>query len=223
MPVTRSRTYLTDIGLEDSNNTTGFLFGDEDSNTAERTTPTAPVGNPDSFPAIFRQQAYQSMVSLLCFFLRLFMGWSTGWLAARWIHVAHCWPHFPLHCRSFLEILSLCKFLQVFQRLARHSTLGPIALGSGKESYPTLPRFRTPCLFQPLNSTSLLHTPVHLSFLRFSIPPPKFFTRNCDQCRGALFFASIFDLPVLSLPPACEHLSSASATPHNSFESRLAC
>ncbi len=66
MPVTRSRTYLTDIGLEDSNNTTGFLFGDEDSNTAERTTPTAPVGNPDSFPAIFRQQAYQSMVSLLC-------------------------------------------------------------------------------------------------------------------------------------------------------------
>ncbi|KAK3901087.1 armadillo-type protein [Staphylotrichum tortipilum] len=63
MPVTRSRTYLTDIGLEDSNNTTGFLFGDEDSNTAERTTPTAPVGNPDSFQAIFRQQAYQIMTS----------------------------------------------------------------------------------------------------------------------------------------------------------------
>ena len=149
MPVTRSRTYLTDIGLEDSNNTTGFLFGDEDSNTAERTTPTAPVGNPDSFPAIFRQQAYQSMVSLLCFFLRLFMGWSTGWLAARWIHVAHCWPHFPLHCRSFLEILSLCKLLQVFQRLARHPTLGPIALGSGKESYPTLPHSL------PLSTTQL--------------------------------------------------------------------
>ena len=65
MPVTRSRTYLTDIGLEDSNNTTGFLFGDEDSTPAEaRTTPTAQVGNSDSFPSLFRQQAYPSMVSL---------------------------------------------------------------------------------------------------------------------------------------------------------------
>ncbi|KXX74230.1 Pumilio y domain family member 4 [Madurella mycetomatis] len=65
MPVTRSRTYLSDIGLEDSNNTTGFLFGDEDSNTGEtRTTPTAQVGNNDTFPSLFRQQAYSSMVSL---------------------------------------------------------------------------------------------------------------------------------------------------------------
>src|SRR5689334_19141696 len=65
MPVTRSRTYLADIGLEDSNNTTGFLFGDEDSNSAEtRTTPTAQVGNTDPFPSLFRQQAYPSMVSL---------------------------------------------------------------------------------------------------------------------------------------------------------------
>ncbi|KAK0740920.1 armadillo-type protein [Schizothecium vesticola] len=47
MPVTRSRTYL-DIGLEDSNNTTGFLFGDEDSTTEAR---PAPANNPDSFPA----------------------------------------------------------------------------------------------------------------------------------------------------------------------------
>ncbi|KAK4247099.1 armadillo-type protein [Corynascus novoguineensis] len=63
MPVTRSRTYLADIGLEDSNNTTGFLFGDEDSNSAEtRTTPTAQVGNTDPFPSLFRQQAYPSMV-----------------------------------------------------------------------------------------------------------------------------------------------------------------
>lgn len=64
MPVTRSRTYLADIGLEDSNNTTGFLFGDEDSNPADRTTPTAQVGNTDAFPSLFRQQAYPSMVSL---------------------------------------------------------------------------------------------------------------------------------------------------------------
>ena len=68
MPVTRSRTYLADIGLEDSNNTTGFLFGDEDSNPAEtRTTPTAQVGNTDTFPSLYRQQAYPSMVSLPAF------------------------------------------------------------------------------------------------------------------------------------------------------------
>lgn len=65
MPVTRSRTYLTDIGLEDSNNTTGFLFGDEDSNIGEnRTTPTAQVGNTDAFSSLFRQQAYPSIVSV---------------------------------------------------------------------------------------------------------------------------------------------------------------
>jgi hypothetical protein len=65
MPVTRSRTYLADIGLEDSNNTTGFLFGDEDSNSADiRTTPTAQPGNTDAFPSLFRQQAYPTMVSL---------------------------------------------------------------------------------------------------------------------------------------------------------------
>lgn len=62
MPVTRSRTYLSDIGLEDSNNTTGFLFGDEDSNSGEnRTTPTN--NNPDSFPALLRQQGYGNLVS----------------------------------------------------------------------------------------------------------------------------------------------------------------
>lgn len=69
MPVTRSRTYLSDIGLEDSNNTTGFLFGDEDANPSEtRTTPTAQVGNSDAFPSLFRTQAYQTMVSLFPFF-----------------------------------------------------------------------------------------------------------------------------------------------------------
>ncbi|KAL2265475.1 hypothetical protein VTJ83DRAFT_6575 [Remersonia thermophila] len=64
MPVTRSRTYL-DIGLEDSNNTTGFLFGDEDSNSAEttRTTPTAQVNTADGFSSLFRQQTYSSMTS----------------------------------------------------------------------------------------------------------------------------------------------------------------
>ncbi|KAK1761407.1 Pumilio y domain family member 4 [Echria macrotheca] len=60
MPVTRSRTYL-DIGLEDSNNTTGFLFGDEDSNSGE--TRTTPTNNPDSFPALLRQQGYSTLLS----------------------------------------------------------------------------------------------------------------------------------------------------------------
>ena len=60
MPVTRSRTYL-DIGLEDSNNTTGFLFGDEDSTTEAR---AAATNNADSFPALLQQQAFRSMVSL---------------------------------------------------------------------------------------------------------------------------------------------------------------
>jgi hypothetical protein len=68
MPVTRSRTYMSDIGLEDSNNTTGFLFGDEDSNSGEnRTTPT---NNPDSFPALLRQQGYGTLVSAFRSILR---------------------------------------------------------------------------------------------------------------------------------------------------------
>lgn len=68
MPVTRSRTYFGDIGLEDSNNTTGFLFGDEDSNAGEIRNPsTAQVGNADAFPSLFRQQGYPSMVSLPVF------------------------------------------------------------------------------------------------------------------------------------------------------------
>jgi hypothetical protein len=84
MPVTRSRTYLTDIGLEDSNNTTGFLFGDEDSNSAEtRTTPTAQVGNTDPFPSLFRQQAYSSMVSLASPSFCLAAARRSVWWAAR--------------------------------------------------------------------------------------------------------------------------------------------
>jgi hypothetical protein len=72
MPVTRSRTYLNDIGLEDSNNTTGFLFGDEDSASAE--TRTTPTNNPDSFPALLRQQGYGTLVSspnTFCLLFRL--------------------------------------------------------------------------------------------------------------------------------------------------------
>lgn len=59
MPVTKSRTYLGDF--EDSNNTTGFLFGDEDSHLEDtRTTPTA-----EAFNTIYRSQAYSQLVSYL--------------------------------------------------------------------------------------------------------------------------------------------------------------
>lgn len=79
MPVTRSRTYLTDIGLEDSNNTTGFLFGDEDSNISEnRTTPTAQVGNTDAFSFLFRQQAYPSITSASSAALDLALSQTSG-------------------------------------------------------------------------------------------------------------------------------------------------
>ncbi|KAK0651430.1 armadillo-type protein [Cercophora newfieldiana] len=61
MPVTRSRTYLTDIGLEDSNNTTGFLFGDEDSNSGENGATS--TNNSESFPALLRQQGYGTLLS----------------------------------------------------------------------------------------------------------------------------------------------------------------
>ncbi|KAK3315010.1 hypothetical protein B0H66DRAFT_535903 [Apodospora peruviana] len=71
MPVTRSRTYLGDIGLEDSNNTTGFLFGDEDSNSGEnRTTPTAQINTTDAFPTLFRQQGYPNMILLSTYSLQ---------------------------------------------------------------------------------------------------------------------------------------------------------
>jgi hypothetical protein len=89
MPVTRSRTYLTDIGLEDSNNTTGFLFGDEDSTPAEaRTTPTAQVGNTDSFTSLYRQQAYASMVSLHSPFV---------WLQSSSLFGCPLYPWLPSH------------------------------------------------------------------------------------------------------------------------------
>ncbi|KAK0706462.1 armadillo-type protein [Lasiosphaeria miniovina] len=80
MPVTRSRPYITDIGLEDSNNTTGFLFGDEDSNSGEtRTTPTAQANGTDAFPTLFRQQGYTAnMLSTSSSALDLAQAQSSG-------------------------------------------------------------------------------------------------------------------------------------------------
>ncbi|KAH8899635.1 ARM repeat-containing protein [Thozetella sp. PMI_491] len=58
MPVTRSRTYTVD--MEDSHNTTGFLFGDEDSKNDSRVTAQ---GNAESFPTLLRQQGFPHVVS----------------------------------------------------------------------------------------------------------------------------------------------------------------
>ncbi|WPJ64845.1 hypothetical protein SMAC4_02457 [Sordaria macrospora] len=64
MPVTRSRTSY-DIGLEDSNNTAGFLFDDEEDTTGEgRATPTGQVSSADAFPTLFRQQGYSNRHSM---------------------------------------------------------------------------------------------------------------------------------------------------------------
>ncbi len=55
MPVTRSRTYNAD--MEDSHNTTGFLFGDEDSQPSEGR-PAAQTNASDGFPTLLRQQGF---------------------------------------------------------------------------------------------------------------------------------------------------------------------
>ena len=66
MPVTRSRTYNAD--MEDSHNTTGFLFGDEDSQPPE-SRPAAQTNVSDGFPTLLRQQGFPGhLVSFSCTF-----------------------------------------------------------------------------------------------------------------------------------------------------------
>ena len=63
MPVTRSRTYNAD--MEDSHNTTGFLFGDEDSHPSE-SRPAPQTNASDGFPTLLRQQGFPGhLVSFL--------------------------------------------------------------------------------------------------------------------------------------------------------------
>lgn len=119
MPVTRSRTYLADMGLEDSNNTTGFLFGDEDSNSGEtRATPQANAS--DAFPTFFRQ-GYSNMVRdaahsfCRCFFFThylsfifepIFLG-IPGQQCAAWMFLPQRSPsHLGTRCSSFVDSLS---------------------------------------------------------------------------------------------------------------------
>ena len=63
MPVTRSRTGLYDVGL-DQTNTTRFLFGDEDSNALAHSVPD------ENFPTLVRRddQMVSSVFHLLCNF-----------------------------------------------------------------------------------------------------------------------------------------------------------
>lgn len=70
MPVTRSRTYMpdssTDNGL-DGNNTTGFLFGDEDAHPGENNKHYTQPGGSDNFPTLVRREGFPTMVSTFFF------------------------------------------------------------------------------------------------------------------------------------------------------------
>ncbi|KAB5582488.1 armadillo-type protein [Coniochaeta sp. 2T2.1] len=65
MPVTRSRSYIADLNLDstlDGNNTTGFLFGDEDNANGEAKS-YQQANNADNFPTLVRNAGYPSMLS----------------------------------------------------------------------------------------------------------------------------------------------------------------
>lgn len=78
MPVTRSRSYMAELNIDnglDGNNTTGFLFGDEDSNNTAENKNFHQASNMDNFPTLVRREGFPTMVSLF--------------------------PLFPLLCRPF--------------------------------------------------------------------------------------------------------------------------
>lgn len=69
MPVTRSRSYIADLNLDsslDGNNTTGFLFGDEDTANGEAKA-YQQASNAENFPTLVRNAGYPSMVSAALF------------------------------------------------------------------------------------------------------------------------------------------------------------
>jgi hypothetical protein len=69
MPVTRSRSYIADLNLDsslDGNNTTGFLFGDEDTANGEAKA-YQQANNADNFPTLVRNAGFPNMVSSVCF------------------------------------------------------------------------------------------------------------------------------------------------------------
>lgn len=161
MPVTRSRTYLSDIGLEDSNNTTGFLFGDEDSNPNEtRTTPTAQANNSDAFPSsLFRQQAYPNMVSLCSVFVCLCVqAWSRPLRAFQVVEIQL--PRDFATLGLFRTLSSFEKPRQNFcsDKLVQHLVGGPILGGKSRPTLSSTCTF-TAYLFAFLSYPS---TPTHL-------------------------------------------------------------
>lgn len=70
MPVTRSRSYnIADLNLDsslDGNNTTGFLFGDEDAVNGEMKG-YQQANNTDNFPTLVRNAGFPNMVSSAVF------------------------------------------------------------------------------------------------------------------------------------------------------------
>jgi hypothetical protein len=66
MPVTRSRSYnIAELNLDsslDGNNTTGFLFGDEDAANSDSKT-YQQASNADNFPTLVRNAGFPTMVS----------------------------------------------------------------------------------------------------------------------------------------------------------------
>lgn len=79
MPVTRtgSRFNIADLNLDsslDGNNTTGFLFGDEDTANGESRA-YQQANNADNFPTLVRNAGYPNMVS----FASVFLGCVEPW------------------------------------------------------------------------------------------------------------------------------------------------
>ena len=70
MPVTRSRSYnIADLNLDsslDGNNTTGFLFGDEDAANGDSKA-YQQANNADNFPTLVRNAGFPNMVSPTAF------------------------------------------------------------------------------------------------------------------------------------------------------------
>ncbi|KAL1871584.1 hypothetical protein VTK73DRAFT_2013 [Phialemonium thermophilum] len=66
MPVTRSRPYFPDLSVDntlDGNNTTGFLFGDEDLNLGDMKKFPQATTNTENFPTLIRREGFPNMLS----------------------------------------------------------------------------------------------------------------------------------------------------------------
>jgi hypothetical protein len=124
MPVTRSRSYIADLNLDsslDGNNTTGFLFGDEDTANGEAKA-YQQVNNADNFPTLVRNAGYPSMVSLPSFRSNVRIGMEGR---NDWLNVSQWLLHHQFQMASFVyphdEGVSLGPCLQPSQQGSRTS------------------------------------------------------------------------------------------------------